>query len=362
MKKIFFTSALSILTTLSFSQNKIEYANFIQGDTAIKWAAIYNSYVNLTPANPNFNLSNYFFNKLQNSPVKAFKETKENLSVIPYEITYKDLVSNLLFEKDSLQKANWIYDFQLDDATEASFRLNSTECGTCLNNLLSFFKVKQLIYYKNNQLLIKNILINPLVYKKNSEETKEDALYAETMNICFDSSENNNTNIPITAKFINRTCNLLKLVPRLDNNFSESRVLTHNWSLGSILYRDLKANKIKAYNTDNNIYPTPATMINYKKIDEYHNYFEEVSIYDAQGNQVGTKKVLAEKNYDSLYNFNLIQDFYFDFKTEKLYSKMIAFIPQMNVVTSSGIGLGLRNYWGIVFPENKKKAIPKQKK
>jgi len=245
MKKIFFTSTLSILTSLSFTQNKIEYANFIQSDTSIKWAAICNYYINLTPVNPNFNLSNYFFENLKKGIIETYKENTNNFSVIPSTTTYNSLKENLVFEKYNPQKANWVFYYdERHDATEEIFNADSNECDSCLNKRISLFKLKQLLYYKDHQLKIKNILINPIVYKKKIDEHKEDAMYAETMNILFDSSATENNVIPKSAIFINRTCNRITLLP---TGIVENKILTiNNWSLTRILYNELRQKKNKS--------------------------------------------------------------------------------------------------------------------
>jgi len=119
--------------------------------------------------------------------------------------------------------------------------------------------------------------------------------------------------------------------------------------------------KIKAYSIETSPYPNYKAIIAPNKINNYHNPNEEVNIYNPNGEVVGVRVVAREINYDSLYNYNLIQDFYFDFAKGKLYSKMVAFIPQINVVTNSGISLGLADHWGIIFQENKRKTIVKKK-
>ena len=79
--------AVTFYSCSSFSQTSFQYANFIQTDTAVKWAAIYNSYVNLTPANPNFDIRNFYLKKLEAGNIKAYKEDNVALSVTPYGLS-----------------------------------------------------------------------------------------------------------------------------------------------------------------------------------------------------------------------------------------------------------------------------------
>jgi hypothetical protein len=130
--------------------------------------------------------------------------------------------------------------------------------------------------------------------------------------------------------------------------------------LGRIFLNDLLSKKLKAYNPDNSIYPGPNTILPYNKILTYKLTPIDIPVYDANGEIIKRIKRMPEINYDSIYNFRVVQDFYFDFTSEKLYSKLIAFVPCTKLVTSIGTYLGLVNHWGIIFPEEKKKIINKK--
>jgi hypothetical protein len=52
-----------------------------------------------------------------------------------------------------------------------------------------------------------------------------------------------------------------------------------------------------------------------------------------------------------------VQEIYFDFENEKLYSKVVKIIPMQHFFSSTGIDLGLIYYWGISF-----EALPNQRK
>src|SRR3982750_5037882 len=84
-----------LYSSVCFSQNKLQYANFIQTDTAVKWAAIYTSYINLTPANPNFNIRNFYTNKLKEQPVTSYQEDNSTFTVSPVKINYADYKTGL---------------------------------------------------------------------------------------------------------------------------------------------------------------------------------------------------------------------------------------------------------------------------
>ena len=359
--------SLSILllccSAFCFAQNRIEYANFIQSDTTVKWAAVYTSYVNLTPVNPNFSIRNFYVNKLKQQGATAYTEGENAFAVTSSKIDYSKYVEGMKKVDYVPSKMNWW--FRFDDkknAIETIFTEESNDCDTCMvKNMVSFFKVKQLLYYKNNQFSIQNILLSPVIYQKEKHTFKENATYFETSNFAFNEIKSADVAIPATAKLIGRSCNNLVLLPSPDAT-AENKILTlSDWNLSHIFYHDIKQKKIQAYSTNKSIYPDSKSILDSRKIEAYENTTMEVPMYDSLGELTGYKKVIPEVNFDSIYNFTLVQDFYFDFTNEKLYSKLIALVPRLPVFTGSGILVGYRDYWGVIFPKEKLKAIKKKK-
>ncbi len=366
MKRLF-TLSLLFYASICFGQEKMEYANFIQTDTSVKWAAIYNSYVNLTPANPNFNIRNFYINKLKKKDLTAYREDNSAFAVTPVTISYDQYRMSIRAVDYDAAKMNWGFRFDnKKNAAENIFTQETNNCDTCLLvNKLSLFKIKQLLYYKNHHFYIQNILLSPVIYKKVIQELKENTEYFETDNLLFNAGSAAGVTIPPTAKFIARSCNNLVLLPSSSSNTSESDILTKdNWNLTYLLYKDINSKAIRAYDPDKSIYPDPKNVLDHRKLDRYKNEPIIVATYDTNGvGQGGTsyKKVYREINFDSIYNFTLVQDLYFDFDKEILYSKPLALIPRISVITSQGINLGLTDYWGVIFPEEKMKLTRKTK-
>ena len=359
---------LSILLLLfafsGFAQNKLEYANFIQKDTAVKWAAIYNSYINLSTVNPNFNLRNFYVNKLKQGTVKAYTEDITAFAVTAQQMNYEQYKASLKPVNYNPVKMNWRFTYdQKSDVSEMIFNQEKNNCDTCLlKNKFSFFKVKQLLYYINNQLRIQNVLLTPVIYKKTDSMFRENTEYFEAGSFAFNDTKSSNAPIPATAKFIGRSCNNLMLLPSAASDPTDNTILTmHNWNLAEILHHDIRRKRLKAYDTERSIYPNAGNLLDYRKIDEYKMRSYEVAMYDSLGNMIGTKRLMTDVNFDSIYNYTLVQDLYFDFDKEILYSKLIALAPRLQVRTSAGIYLGLTDYWGVIFREEKGKAVKKTK-
>ena len=352
-----------LFSNLCLAQSKIEYANFIQTDTAVKWAAVYDSYINLTTVNPNFNIRNFYVNKLKGLGATAYIQDSTSFSVTPLRLNYEQYKASIK-EDFEWEKRNW--EFNYDDkhtAFEGIFANDSNSCDSCiLNNKISFFKVKQLFYYRNNQFKIQNILLSPVIYTKETGSAKEKAKYFETSNFAFNEIKNADAPVPASAKFIGRSCSNLFLLPADSNSTSETRILTMNdWNITRFLYAGVKQKKLKAYNTDKSVYPDPKNILDYRKIDEYGVEQVVIPIYDSTGNITAYQKIKGDILYDVLINYALIQDFYFDFDKEILYSKLVALILRKKIYTSTGYLVGLKDYWGVIFPAEKKEIVKKKK-
>ncbi|MGG9964548.1 hypothetical protein [Ferruginibacter sp. SUN106] len=359
MKKLF-PVFLFFYASNCFAQQPLQYANFVQTDTAVKWAAVYNSYINLTTTNPNFSISNYYLKKLQSGSISAYTEDSVMLAVTPVSINENDYIKTKKAIAYNPTLMNWRFNFDTrTDGYEDIFREEENTCDTCnTKNAISFFKVKQLLYYKNNQFKIQNILITPVLYNKERSSYRENTIFFETANLAFNDVNSDTITVPPTAVLITRTCNNFTLLPTTQNHVETSKILTlNNWSLCRLFLNDIKKGKLKAYNADDNIYPDAKKIVPWQKTTAYHVQKITVPIYNTNGELVKYKTITPEINYDSIYNFAIVQDLYFDFAKEKLYSKVIAVVPMSQVVTSTGIYLGLQNHWGILFPEEKPKAI-----
>lgn len=351
-----------IATLPGFAQQRMEYANFIQTDTAVKWAAVHSSYLNVTVANPNFDINRFYASKFKKGDVAVYSEDAAGFAV------NKMFLGNAEFRKIKrsfyydAQKMNWMFYFDdRNDASEQVFRNEGNHCDTCFGkNRISFIKVKQLLYYKNDRLYIQNLWLSPVVFTKNSGEGKEESRFTESMNVGFNAAGNDATTIPATARYIGRACNNLVLLP--PDGTSESQVLTlQDWSLSALLNRRIKAGALQVYNTDSSLYPDKQFVADPSSIKKLRLPPLPVQVYSENGDVESVKMMEPEINYDSLYNYTLVQDLYFDFTKEKLYSRVIALAPRMKVETSAGVYLGLSNYWGIFFPPEKKKTVRKRK-
>lgn len=358
------TALLLLIGNFCFAQSKIEYANFIQTDTAVKWAAVYSSYINLTPVNPNLNLRNFYISKLKQQGAMAYFQDSGSFSVSPVRLNYDQFKATIYSVNRNEAKMNWQFNYEeKQSGFESIFRHESNECDTCLlSNKITFLKVKQLLYFRNNQFKIQNILLSPVIYKKDANASAERISYFETGNFAFSEAKDQDAPIPVAAKFIGRACNDLVLKPNDSTRSSENDILTaNNWNLTRLLFEGVKNRKLKAYSTHKSIYPSQTAILDYRKIETYKFDPVLIPIFDSTGNITRYQTLKLDIPYDEIYDYTIVQDFYFDFSKEILYSKLVALIPRKKVYITSGQFLGLQDLWGVIFPAEKKDIVKKKK-
>ncbi|MBL0355398.1 MAG: hypothetical protein IPP72_00240 [Chitinophagaceae bacterium] len=328
----------------------VSYADFIQKDTAVKWAAIYNSYVNLTPVNPSFSIRDFYLEKLKKGKVKAYVEVDSTLKAKVVNITHADVIKNLKYIPPAYEAMmNWMFGYDgKPDSSESIFLNDLNLCDTCLErNKLEFFKVKQLFYYRNNQFYIKNILFAPVIYTRNEAMQTRGLRFAEVANIGFDNRPGV-IKIPSSAIYIGRACNNIQL-SLMNDILHGCKLLTDSSpDLSPILLTDAKCGRIKFYDTEKSIYQDSKFVIDKDSIESFRQKFVEVMLYDSTGQAVDNRKIKIDIDIYSMDNYKLVQDFYFDFKNERLYSKLVSLVFYKRKYPEFD---SRENYWGVMFSD-----------
>jgi len=154
----------------------------------------------------------------------------------------------------------------------------------------------------------------------------------------FNISFNNKQDIPPTASMVyigtvDRSYDLS--VPNSNSPYRKL-LTTHNSRIMNMMNEDIKKGILTPYDPDDKSRTR-------KLKDVFLRITPELLIenYDSLGNIIGTRKVRQEVNLDSIYNFKISQDVYFDRQKEVLVSKVKSVTIQANIITSSGVNLGL---------------------
>ncbi|MBK7433826.1 MAG: hypothetical protein IPI66_07905 [Chitinophagaceae bacterium] len=290
----------------SFCQNPIPYADFVAADTGVKWAALYTSYVNLTPVNPQYDIRKFYAAKLKKSAVTSYSDDPKNNAVTSGTTNDREFINHIRAVDFDETRMNWWlrYDNRKNNA-ESIFLNEKNSCDTCLlKNKLSFFKVKQLLRYQDNKFYINNILLSPVIYTKEKGSFKEQAQCFETVNFAFQDPRERILTIPSDARYIGRACNNLVLIPNAESARLENSILTpENWNLAGILHEDILSGNIQAYNADKSIYPDKKYLVKASDLDAYKNPADTVMVLDSLGEVTEYRAVRRTIDYDSIYSF-----------------------------------------------------------
>lgn len=192
MKLVFCFVVIFLQSLKLFSQETIPYGDFIEKDTAIKWAAESDQIFDLTPKTSRFSIKNRLINKLNNEGLFVYIIDTNNRTVakeLATKINYKTFQSSFDITKDIFSREICHYDYlplnsikELKDDVSDSKKLQSK---------IDFFTVKQILYYKNGKINISNVLICPTLFEKHNKE--EYLLNGKFLfNACFNNSSDEN--------------------------------------------------------------------------------------------------------------------------------------------------------------------------
>jgi hypothetical protein len=354
MHKLTATIVLCTGFFAAIGQKKLEYGDFIQWDNKIRWAMETDNFLDLTPKMPKYSITAWYLNKLRTEGINIYKLNNDTYSVTQGRLTHNGWNNNL-----SVDTINFRQLFRGQESKISVEAVNAAKgnclCDSCYHpTLFDIIKVKQLIYYKNGRFYISNVLLTPMCLKDSLEYENEFSRWYELLNVAF----NNKPDISPTSKMVYiGTVEKSYDLSASNTNSQQKRLLTRqNPGIMNMMYYDLKKGLITPYDPDDKTRKR-------KLKDVFLRITPEVMIqeYDSLGNVVGTRKIRQEVNTDSIYNFKLSQDVYFDREKEILVSKVKSVTIQAYIITSSGVNLGLGDIATIYYdkaPLNiKKKTV-----
>jgi|GEM_PF-5423201 hypothetical protein len=349
---------LCLLCCSVFAQQDATYKDFIQQDNKIQWVAEYDQLIEITPAIKKFGIRELLSQQI------AKKGYIDN-----YHIQNEKLVMIKSFTIDSFRSAPDIYkgfDININQLdSQNPFVINEQKCsceGGVQKNKFDVYKIKQLLYYANAKLYIKNVLVTPLCLKRIGDADANG--YSQLVwQSAYSSCYNGGSPEALTPQLKRKCVDLgnseaeydLRYDP-MDSSFSANVLTKKKPYFPHHLYQDLIDGKITAVN------PVGYKVIPAKKVIGYGVPIIEVPVYDSDGVQIGVRKTSPEVNIDSFYNYGINQHFYFDSVNDKLYSEINYINVYENVVTSQGINLGSTVIYRVYFilPSLFKKPVAKR--
>lgn len=342
--------------TLS-AQKRLEYGDFIQWDNKIRWAMEIDNYLDLTPKIPKYSITSWYLKKLRTQGIAAYQLNNDKYSVTENKLSHNDWNKNLSIDTINFRNLFRGQEMRISEESVNAAKGNCL-CDSCyVSTLFDIIKVKQLIYYKNAKFYISNVMLTPMCLKDSLEYDNEFSRWYGLFNVAF----NYKQDITPAANMV-YIGNVEKTydfsIPNV--NSPQKRLLTtRNPRIMSMMYEDLKKGLITPYDPDDKTRKR-------KLKDVFLRISPEMLIqdYDSLGNPVGTRKIRQEVNKDSIYNFKISQDVYFDMEKEVLVSKVKSVTIQANIITSTGVNLGLADVAVIYYdntPLEKKRVQSAQK-
>jgi hypothetical protein len=300
------------------------YTSFIQQDTAIRWAAECDKVINLTPKVQEHSLKKWYLDKLKKNSVTAYRMNNDMRSVSSYKISIPELQTQEWLKGTGIELSaskypqEWYFfdttlpvdDYNRYKARVRNLNLAADSCCGC--DEADAFRARQVLTYKNGQFSIYNVFISPLCARKTEQPPAD---WYPLCNVAFNDS-------PFEKRATSSDMVLLN-TNGLDYNFSisgkgkyDSVLTVHRPSLISVLLQDLYNGKIKA--TD---YETGET-ISEKDFLTWKMSADTVPVYDIAdpSKYVRHEVVKISRNPDQLDHIRIVQEHWFDFKKEKLYS------------------------------------------
>jgi hypothetical protein len=344
--KYFIALLLAILSIPVFAQKEAAYKDFIQQDNKIQWAAEYDQLIEITPTIKHYGIKEVLFKQLQkNGCISNYRIDNDSVIKTKFCLADPSLLTTYFITNDNIYHS--IYINQYSTNSESSFIINEKKCsciGKYQKNKFDVYRIKQIIYYKNAKLYIKNILVTPLCLKDVIDTNNfQQLLWQAAYSSCY-----NDSHKILTTAIKNKCIDLGNAEAMYNFNYdvtSDSLPATvftkKNAVFSHHLYEDILNNKLTAIGDSNKIIAA-GKIINYG-VDSI-----QVMIGDDTTSSA-VKTIFPDVSIDSFYKFTINQHFYFDTVNDILYSEVNYIDVNKEVITSQGVDLGTAAWYRVYF-------------
>ncbi len=325
-----------LLATVAIGQKNEPYTQFIENNTKIQWAAEYTTLVNLTPVTNTVSLKKYYLKRVKTDSVKA------------YRVSNHVVTGSYFLGDKSLERQDWLQDHYVISSDrpdrwqfnnrkqETEYRvsgLSNEECCGC--DEADAFLVNQVLYYSNHRMYTRNFFLSPLCARKTGERTA--AWYPMGL-FAF----NNATVRPSASTFLTTSKPYYPVNTRdsvIDFavlSLGEDRLVEH-------LMKDIEAGKLSVRDAET------GEKLSYEKFLSWKMPIDTVAVYDLEGNTTGYQFVQQLLQPSDFSSIRLVQDWYFDFKSERLFSEVRSIILMMDARGPDGSYRGRYPFVSIDF-------------
>lgn len=346
MKRIT-TTVFLVISINSFSQNNNSYTTYIQHDTAIHWAAECDKVINLTSKVQSHSLKKWYLVKLKNGVVSAYKINNTRDAVSSYHLSIPGIEKQEWLKGLSIElppyknpKEWFFYDktipkenYERYKYRVGTLRFSADSCCGCDD--ADAFRAKQILDYKNGKFSIYNVFISPLCARQTGVTPIE---WFPLCNVAY--TDNAERKFPKLSKDV-----VLLNTDEVEYEFTKETaspfdsVLTiDRTDIGSLIYKDVINDIIKPVEIESGK-PIPA-----KKFLIWNMPVDTIPAYNDNNEVTGYRVVQQARNSKEFSRFRIKQDFYFDFKNEKLYSVIRSVVIILPVRLYDGTIRGYAQY------------------
>jgi hypothetical protein len=333
--------AMMSAATGTGAQGHGSYTDHIFNNPSVKWAAEYESLVNLTPKTNTISLKKYYLRLVQKSAVKTYRFDENGNPVtgrliLPGLATPEWLKDYYVSPSDNM--AYWAFGYRKDHSgIRVLPELSGDSCCGCDQS--DAFRVKQLLVYKDSRLLIQNVVLSPLCVRKKDEHL---ANWYPLGNFAY----NTTTVRSAGAKYLTTSDVLYHINPR-DSITDFKMVSEGNPDLAADLFEELRTGKLAAYDVETNV------RIPYKKLLTWQMPSDTVVVYDVNGEPAGEQIVQKEIQPSDFGWIKVKQQWYFDFTSEKLYAEVASITLMQKIFSGSGSYIGMKPFCKLVSTKAK---------
>lgn len=341
--KYYYLYSFLIISFAAHSQPGVSFITFLKTDTSIQWAGESDKILDLKGREGKYNIKGMYLSFMQgNRAIKAYYFDSNQKKLTPYQFINPNMnTPQFIKDLDAERLAynfpkEWVFVDQTktkDDYTRYVYKIDDKtftgdSCCGCDN--INAFRIKQILYYKDQRFHIYNPYMTILCARK----TQNNSLaWYPLCNVAYNPSHH----MPDSVKALQ----LLNIdvaeydfmqhkAPGADSSLSQTDIY-------QILREDLKKGKLKAFDYERNV------LVPLGELYSWDAPVDTVFTEDKDG-RYSQKTVIRLTKPSDLCRFRITQKLYFDITEEKLYSVIESVVLMKAIYSQAGTLIGYKPF------------------
>lgn len=312
-----------------------QYTAFIQQDTAIKWAAECDKIVYLVPKVKDYSIKEFYLSGLEKGTVNSYLLDKDKHSVTGIQRTFTNLKKPAWLEQHQSEPGPFVngsreWYFIKNGTTWDGYRVAGISADSCCGcDETDAIMVKQVLYYKNSRLFTYNVLLSPLCAR---QTTPGKAAWYPLANVAYNPEPDNGGPLSLDKDLL-----LIGTEP-VQYSFGEKAKSGNDSVLGTMMpwivreiVSDITNGRVKAHE------PESGKIIPADKFLTWNMPVDTVLVTD--NDKVRYELVQNSLDLNSIHDIRIQQEWYFNFKNEKLYSRIKSVELYKRIYFNDGVTL-----------------------